>query len=155
MSPCGPYRTSDRPPARSASEAQPEASHRLPEGSYRHGADLFTPPADRQLLDQPDSDFFPEPRTVSRLSSLYVSGASETTRLRQEVTMLYRKNVAGWESWVRLLAGAIMIACGLLGLKGMPVAYLIAGVGVMTALTGVFGYCPACALAGRKLRAEP
>jgi len=69
--------------------------------------------------------------------------------------MLYKKNVAGWELWVRLFAGAMMIACGLLGLKGMPVGYLIAGVGVLTALTGVFGYCPACAVAGRKLRAEP
>ncbi|WP_244551126.1 DUF2892 domain-containing protein [Bradyrhizobium sp. Rc2d] len=48
-----------------------------------------------------------------------------------------------------------MIACGLLGLKGMPVGYLIAGVGVLTGLTGVFGYCPACAVASRKLRAEP
>jgi hypothetical protein len=48
-----------------------------------------------------------------------------------------------------------MIACGLLGLKGMPVGYLIAGIGVMTVLTGFFGYCPACAIAGRKLNPEP
>lgn len=69
--------------------------------------------------------------------------------------MLYQKNVAGWESWVRVFAGAVMIACGLLGLKGMPVGYLIAGIGVMTVLTGFFGYCPACAIAGRKLNPEP
>lgn len=56
---------------------------------------------------------------------------------------------------MRVFAGAIMIACGLLGLKGMPVGYLIAGIGVMTMLTGFFGYCPACAVAGRKLNSEP
>jgi Protein of unknown function (DUF2892) len=69
--------------------------------------------------------------------------------------LLYQKNMAGWESWVRVFAGAMMIACGLLGLKGMPVGYLIAGIGAMTVLTGIFGYCPACAMAGRKLNSEP
>lgn len=64
--------------------------------------------------------------------------------------MLYRKNLPGWERTLRTLAGALMIACGLLGLKGMPVGYLIACVGVITLMTGFIGYCPACALAGRK-----
>lgn len=65
--------------------------------------------------------------------------------------MIYRKNVAGWEQILRLVAGAAMIACGLIGLAGNPVGYLIAAVGVVTGLTGIFGYCPACAMAGRKL----
>jgi hypothetical protein len=66
--------------------------------------------------------------------------------------LIYQKNMAGWESWARVVAGAIMVACGLLGLKGMPVGYLVAVIGAMTVLTGFFGYCPACAMAGRKLR---
>jgi hypothetical protein len=65
--------------------------------------------------------------------------------------MLYRKNVRGWEQITRLLAGAAMVACGMIGLTGNPVGYLVAGVGVATMLTGLFGYCPACAMAGRKL----
>ena len=64
--------------------------------------------------------------------------------------MFYRKNVPGAERVARLVAGAIMIACGLLGLRGMPVGYVIAGVGVVTLLTGFVGYCPACAVVGRK-----
>ena len=64
--------------------------------------------------------------------------------------MFYRKNVPGAERIIRLVAGVLMIACGLLGLKGMPVGYAIAAVGVVSLLTGFVGYCPACAVAGRK-----
>lgn len=64
--------------------------------------------------------------------------------------MFYRKNVPAAERVVRLVAGLLMLACGLLGLKGMPVGYVVAGVGVITLLTGFVGYCPACAVAGRK-----
>ena len=64
--------------------------------------------------------------------------------------MFYRKNVPGAERIIRLVAGGLMIACGLLGLKGMPVGYAIAAVGLVSLLTGFVGYCPACAVAGRK-----
>ncbi len=64
--------------------------------------------------------------------------------------MIYRKNVGGKEQLVRIAAGAAMVACGLIGLAGNPVGYLIAAVGVVTGLTGIVGYCPACAMAGRK-----
>ena len=67
--------------------------------------------------------------------------------------MFYRKNMRGWEQIVRLLAGAAMVACGLIGLAGNPVGYFVAAVGVITALTGVIGYCPACAVAGRRVDA--
>ncbi len=65
--------------------------------------------------------------------------------------MWYRKNIRSWEQWVRVLAGILMIACGLLGLPGNPIGLMIAAGGLFTALTGVVGYCPACALAGRRL----
>ena len=63
--------------------------------------------------------------------------------------MLYRKNLPGWERAARALGGAAMIACGFLGLPGMPIGYLIAGAGVVTAMTGFFGFCPMCAMAGK------
>ena len=66
--------------------------------------------------------------------------------------MIYRKNLPGWERAVRVLAGCAMITCGLLGLKGLPVGYIIACAGVITLITGFVGYCPACAVAGRKLQ---
>ena len=66
--------------------------------------------------------------------------------------MFYVKNVPGWERILRAVAGLAMIACGLLGLKGLPIGYLLAGSGIATTLTGFFGFCPMCALAGRRLK---
>jgi len=65
--------------------------------------------------------------------------------------MFYRKNLLGWERVMRVVGGAVMVACGLLGLAGMPIGYLIAGAGLVTALTGFVGFCPMCAMVGRKL----
>ena len=64
--------------------------------------------------------------------------------------MLYRKNLPSWERFVRILAGIVMIVCGLAGLKGVRIGYLIACGGMFTLVTGFVGYCPACAVAGRK-----
>jgi hypothetical protein len=44
-----------------------------------------------------------------------------------------------------------MIACGLWGLPGMPVGYLLAGAGAVAIMTGFFGFCPMCAMVGRRL----
>jgi Protein of unknown function (DUF2892) len=63
--------------------------------------------------------------------------------------MFYRKNVFAWEQAIRVLAGIAMIAGGLVYLPGWP-GYAMAAGGLYTALTGVFGYCPACAMIGRK-----
>jgi len=67
--------------------------------------------------------------------------------------MFYAKNLPGWERGLRVLAGALMFACGLFGLAGLMIGYLIAASGVVTMLTGFFGFCPMCAVAGRKLPA--
>lgn len=65
--------------------------------------------------------------------------------------MICRKNVGGLEQAIRIAAGAAMVACGLFGLGYNPAGYAVAGMGVVTVLTGIFGFCPACAMAGRKL----
>jgi len=65
--------------------------------------------------------------------------------------MFYVKNVPSWERVARVLGGLLMVACGLIGLASMLVGYLIAAWGVVTILTGFFGFCPMCAMAGRKL----
>jgi len=65
--------------------------------------------------------------------------------------MLYVKNVPVWERVMRVVAGVAMVACGLIVLGSGPVGWLFAGAGVVTALTGFFGFCPMCAVAGRKL----
>jgi hypothetical protein len=77
--------------------------------------------------------------------------------------MFYRKNLPGWERAMRAVGGAVMIAYGLFGMSGllsMPglpgmsgamAGYLVAGTGVVAILTGFFGFCPMCAMVGRKL----
>ena len=65
--------------------------------------------------------------------------------------MLYVKNVPVWERVMRVVAGVAMVACGLIVLGSGPVGWLSAGAGVVTALTGFVGFCPMCAVAGRKL----
>lgn len=64
--------------------------------------------------------------------------------------MFYRKNVYAWEQVVRFVVGIAMIAVGLVAFWGNWVGYLIAAGGLYTGLTGIFGYCPACAMVGRK-----
>jgi len=73
--------------------------------------------------------------------------------------MFYRKNLPGWERVMRSVGGVVMIAYGLFGMPGLPgmsgamAGYLIAGTGVVAILTGFFGFCPMCAMIGRKLPA--
>ena len=65
--------------------------------------------------------------------------------------MFYRKNLPGWERAVRTIGGVAMIAYGLLGMAGTMAGYLIAGTGAVAIATGFFGFCPMCAMVGRKL----
>ena len=65
-------------------------------------------------------------------------------------TMWYRKNVGGWERAARLIGGGLMLICGVVALHASPLGLLLSGAGVVTLVTGVFAYCPACAIAGRE-----
>ncbi len=64
--------------------------------------------------------------------------------------MWYRKNVGGWERAARLIAGGLMFTCGMVALHSSPLGLLLCGAGVATLVTGLFGYCPACAIGGRE-----
>lgn len=64
--------------------------------------------------------------------------------------MLYRKNVGTVERWARLAAGASMVAWGLVFADGTGAGWLAAAGGLGLGLTGFIGWCPACAMAGRK-----
>lgn len=66
--------------------------------------------------------------------------------------MLYVKNLPVWE---RVLRGLMAIAAIALSyhFKGLtPVGLGIDAMAVMIAMTGVISFCPACAMAGRKLK---
>jgi hypothetical protein len=63
-------------------------------------------------------------------------------------TMFYRKNMGPKERAARLAAGGLMIV-GAFALTGtLLVGLLVAG--VASAATALVGFCPACALVGRK-----
>ncbi|MBX3619254.1 MAG: DUF2892 domain-containing protein [Rhizobacter sp.] len=64
--------------------------------------------------------------------------------------MLYRKNVGSKEGVARLLGGASIVACALAVVGTSTPGLVLAASGVMLGLTGLFGYCPACAMVGRK-----
>jgi len=70
--------------------------------------------------------------------------------------MFYRKNVPGWERITRVVAGAAMIACGLRApaLSGNLVGHAIAISGALTLLSGFIGFCPMCAMVGRRFDAN-
>ena len=64
--------------------------------------------------------------------------------------MLHRKNVGSKEGVARVLGGALIVACSLALIGTSPLGLVLAASGVVTALTGLLGFCPACAMVGRK-----
>lgn len=64
--------------------------------------------------------------------------------------MFYRKNMGGKEQWGRVLGGALIVACALSQIGLTPLGLVLAASGLFTGLTGVVGFCPACAMAGRR-----
>jgi hypothetical protein len=64
--------------------------------------------------------------------------------------MLYRKNMGSKESWAQGIGGALIAACSLTQIGLTPLGLVLLIGGVLTALTGLIGFCPACAMAGRE-----
>ena len=64
--------------------------------------------------------------------------------------MFYRKNLYGWEQAMRVAAGLGLAAFALIAMSGSTWGYALAGGGAVLALTGVLGFCPMCAMAGRR-----
>lgn len=65
--------------------------------------------------------------------------------------MFYQKNLPVWEQLLRFVGGGVLVAYGLVGLGGM-LGYALAASGAIAVVTGLVGYCPACAMVGRKPR---
>ena len=64
--------------------------------------------------------------------------------------MFYVKNVPGWERALRVLMG--LMALGFAAMHwGQPLAMGAGIMGAMLAMSGLYGFCPMCALVGRKL----
>lgn len=65
--------------------------------------------------------------------------------------MIYAKNLPNWERALRLLAAAVAIAFGWLAKVPAPLSYLAFAVGATLIVTSLVGFCPACAMVGRRL----
>ena len=65
--------------------------------------------------------------------------------------MFYVKNVPNGERIVRVVAGIVAAGLGLAQLDGTAGWLVAAGAAGLVA-SGLFGYCPACAMVGRKLK---
>lgn len=64
--------------------------------------------------------------------------------------MVYWKNMGTAERWMRALAGAAVLAAAWLAFGATGRALVVGASGAMLALTGAVGFCPACALLGRR-----
>ena len=69
-------------------------------------------------------------------------------------TMFYIKNVPVWERIIRAGVGIALIAYILLGHPSMFISTLSLASAAFVIVTGFFGWCPMCALVGRKIKAE-
>ncbi len=68
--------------------------------------------------------------------------------------MLYVKNVPTTERVIRVLMGLALLGGALLGLGSTTLGWVVGSMGLMAALSGLVGWCPMCALAGRKLESK-
>lgn len=66
--------------------------------------------------------------------------------------MFYRKNIYTWEQGLRILAGGALAAYAALAMQGGMLSYNLIAAGIGFGLTGVFGFCPMCAMVGRRLK---
>ncbi|AZP11939.1 YgaP family membrane protein [Undibacterium parvum] len=64
--------------------------------------------------------------------------------------MLYAKNLPAWERLARIIASALAVAASFYFFSGNT-ALLLAASAVGFALTGLVGFCPMCAMAGRRI----
>ncbi len=64
--------------------------------------------------------------------------------------MLYQKNLPVWERLLRTVLGLAIAIIGLVVLKPTLWGYVTAAGGAGIILTGFFGFCPMCAMVGRK-----
>ncbi|MBP6562885.1 MAG: DUF2892 domain-containing protein [Neisseriaceae bacterium] len=65
--------------------------------------------------------------------------------------MLFQKNLPVWERALRLCIGLFMLISPFFLSMTSTIQWLVMVTGVIVACTGFIGFCPMCAIAGRKL----
>jgi hypothetical protein len=68
-------------------------------------------------------------------------------------TAFFVKNVPPWERALRILVALVVAVAGMISLSS-PWSWVVMGSAIGFAVTGVVGFCPMCALAGRRFSRE-
>lgn len=66
--------------------------------------------------------------------------------------MLYSKNIPGWERALRVVMGVGLVALSVWYFGSNTTGWVVGAMGGMAMMTGMIGFCPACAMVGRKLQ---
>ena len=66
--------------------------------------------------------------------------------------MFFQKNLPVWERLVRLCLGLLVAGLGYVAAPASVIAWLGYASGAVLAVTGFIGFCPMCALVGRRLK---
>lgn len=64
--------------------------------------------------------------------------------------MFYTKNVPGWERAARIVMGLMALGFAVMS-WGSPLAMGAGIMGAILSMTGLIGFCPMCAMVGRKI----
>ena len=64
--------------------------------------------------------------------------------------MIYRKNLYAWEQICRVLLGLALAVGAWYALSSRLVSYSFIAIGLIIASSGVAGFCPMCAMVGRR-----
>lgn len=68
--------------------------------------------------------------------------------------MFYTKNLPTWERILRVIMGIMSLAYVGMNWGGSSLAVGMGIMGTVLAMTGMIGFCPMCAMAGRRLNKE-
>lgn len=68
--------------------------------------------------------------------------------------MLYVKNVPTAERVIRVMMGVALLGGALVWLGPTTGGWVVGAMGMMAAVSGLIGWCPMCAMAGRKLESK-
>ncbi len=67
--------------------------------------------------------------------------------------MVYAKNLPLWERWSRAAAGVGLMVYAGTAAWGGALGWALVGAGAVAVLTAFFGFCPMCAMVGRRTKA--
>jgi hypothetical protein len=69
----------------------------------------------------------------------------------EALLMVFKRNVPGWERLLRAALGIVLLLAAFAVPMQAWLAWVLSGSGIGALASALMGFCPACALAGRRL----